>query len=101
MKKLSEQQILKQVPSWDLYAKISPVVFLVATIGLWAFDVVTISTSFYIGFALFCSTMVIWWFWTIYVIRYLATVLLTAQRHLVEVKEELKIIRQDINNLDK
>lgn len=101
MKAMSKQEILKQVPAWDLYAKISPVAFLVATVTLWYFNLVTISTSFYIGFALFCFTMVIWWFWTIYVIRYLATVLLDAQQHLAEVKDELKIIRQDINNIDK
>ena len=99
----------KQVENWDLFAKIAPTIFLIVCFVLLAIGSVSFDTVFYIGMVLFALTAVVWWFWTIFSIRFLVRTLRRASIGLIEVtselvnaKKELKeIVRHEENNRSK
>lgn len=99
----------KQVENWDLFAKIAPTIFLIVCFVLLAIGSVSFDTVFYIGMVLFALTAVVWWFWTIFSIRFLVRTLRRASIGLIEVtselidaKKELKeIVRHEENNRGK
>lgn len=94
--KYDPSKIINQVPLWDLYAKIAPLIFLVVTGIFWTFNLLTVTTGLYIAFGLFLVTMVVWWFWTIYTIRFLIMTLLQAQENFKQATEEIKIIKKEL-----
>ena len=65
------QQIAEQVERWDVYARITPTVFLLAAILLIVFGIIDFETAFYVGILGFAVTAVIWWWWAIFTIKYL------------------------------
>jgi len=94
--KKTDIKIEKQVARWDLYAKIAPTIFLVVggislAIGITSFD-----TLFNIGMTLFAFTAVTWWFWTIITVKYIIETMSSATTNLLEVKQDLKDIRESI-----
>ena len=94
--KKTDIKIEKQVARWDLYAKIAPTIFLVVggislAIGITSFD-----TLFNIGMILFAFTAVTWWFWTIITVKYIIETMSSATTNLLEVKQDLKDIRESI-----
>ena len=94
--KKTDIKIEKQVARWDLYAKIAPTIFLVVggislAIGITSFD-----TLFNIGMILFAFTAVTWWFWTIITVKYIIRTMSSATTNLLEVKQDLKDIRESI-----
>ena len=89
-------QIERQVHRCDIYAKVAPTIFLVTggislTIGITSFD-----TLFNIGMILFAFTAVTWWFWTIITVKYIIRTMSSATTNLIEVKQDLKDIRESI-----
>lgn len=78
-----------QVEHWDLYAKIAPTVFLLVCFALLLTGSVSFNTVFTIGMILFALTAVVWWFWTIFSIRFLVKTLNRASNGLIAVTEEL------------
>lgn len=92
------RQIEKQVERWDLFAKIAPATFLIVCFILLITEATTFQTVFSLGMILFAVTAVIWWFWTIFTIRFLVRVLNRASGNLVEVTDDLKETKQDLKD---
>lgn len=94
-----EERIERQVEKWDLYARVTPTVFLIVSIILIAFGYIDFETAFYVGLGLFAFTAVVWWFWTIYTIRHLIRTLNRASKSLGEVKYEFKYVKTQVEAL--
>lgn len=92
------KKIEKQVERWDLYAKLAPTFFLVIAFVCLALGV-SFETLFSAGMVLFALTAVTWWFWTIFSIRYLVTLLRRATTNLIEVGDELKEVKREYQEL--
>ena len=99
MDKVKNQKIAKQVERWDLFARLTPTLFLAISLLLVVFDVVPLEYAFYIGLAGFAITAVSWWWWAIFTIRYLITVLSRASVNLTDVNDEIKIVKKDLEDL--
>jgi hypothetical protein len=96
MDKDKNQLIAEQVEQWDLYARLTPTVFLLSSIILILFDIIDFETAFYVGLFGFAITAVVWWWWTIFTIKYLITTLNRASKSLQEVNQEVKSITQEV-----
>lgn len=97
--KIRNDSIKKQVERWDLFARITPTLFLLTTTILVLFDLAPIEYAFYIGLTGFAITAVIWWWWAIFTIRYLITTLSRASSNLSEVTEEMSIVKKELTEL--
>ena len=93
------QQIAEQVERWDVYARITPTVFLLVSIILIVFGIIDFETAFYVGLVGFAFTAVVWWWWAIFTIKYLVTTLNRASKNLQEVNQEVKEITQKVKAL--
>ena len=89
-------KIEKQVARWDLYAKIAPTIFLVVSTVSVTYGITSFDTLFNIGMIIFAFTAVTWWFWTIITIKYIIKTMSSATTDLLEVKQDLKGIREEI-----
>ena len=85
-----------QVERWDLYARITPTIFLIISIILIATGIIDFKTAFWLGLGMFAVTAVTWWFWTIYTIRHLIRTLNRASNNIVEVKDEFISIKKEV-----
>ena len=90
-----KNSIEKQVARWDLYAKIAPTLFLVAAAMSLTYGITSFDTLFNIGMIVFALTAVTWWFWTIITIRYIIKTMSAATEDLVDVKQDLREIREE------
>ena len=99
MDKVKNQKIAKQVERWDLFARLTPTLFLVTTMALMLFDLVKVEYAFYVGLIGFAVTAVTWWWWSIFTIRYLIITLSRASSTLTEVSDEFKIVKKEIAEL--
>ena len=93
------QQIAEQVERWDVYARLTPTAFLLASVLLIVFEIIDFETAFYVGIIGFAVTAVVWWWWSIYTVKYLITTLNRASKNLQEVNQEVKEITQEIKAL--
>jgi hypothetical protein len=93
------QLIAQQVERWDVYARITPTVFLLTSIVLIVFGVIGFETAFYVGLVGFAVTAVVWWWWAIFTIKYLVTTLNRASKGLEEVTQEVKSVTSDLQDL--
>lgn len=96
MKAKKAEQIEKQVGRWDLYAKIAPTIFLLVSFVSLSYGISSFNTLFNIGMVLFAMTAVVWWFWTIFTVRYIIRTMSNATKELLEVKDELKNIKDEL-----
>ena len=99
MDKVRNQKIAKQVERWDLFARSTPTLFLLTSLFLVVFDVVPVEYAFYIGLTGFAVTAVSWWWWAIFTIRYLITILTRASSNLLAVNNEIKIVKKELEDL--
>ena len=99
MDKVKNEKIQKQVERWDLVARLTPTLFLATSLILVVFDVVPLEYAFYIGLTGFAITAVSWWWWAIFTIRYLVTILSRASSNLTDVNTEIKIVRKELEDL--
>ena len=86
--------IVDQVAKWELYARLTPTVFLLLSIFLVSFNIIDFKTTFFVGLGLFAITAVTWWFWTIYTIRHLVITLHRASESLLDVHNEFKTVQK-------
>ena len=88
-----DEKIELQVEKWDVFARITPTVFLIISMILISTGYISFDTAFYLGLGLFAVTAVTWWFWTIYTIRHLIRTLNRASRSLSDVRDEFKDVK--------
>ena len=100
--RVQDEKIESQVEKWDLFARVTPTVFLIVSIILISLDYIDFGQAFWLGLGLFAVTAVTWWFWTIYTIRHLVRTLNSANEGLadirqefIEVTRELEVIKND------
>lgn len=93
------KKIASQAARWDIYAKISPPFFLVSAVILVIFDLIEFDTLFYVGIVMFGLTAVVWWFWSIFTIRYIIRNMAGATQDLKEVKKEIMEITSEVRDL--
>jgi len=93
------KKIEEQVERWDTMAKIVPTTFLIISVSLTVWGWITLDTAFYIGLSIFAVTSVIWWFWTIFTIRYLIRVLNRAAINLNDVRHEFRDVAKDVERI--
>ena len=94
--KANIDKIEAQVERWDLYARITPTIFLIISLILITTGYIDFKTAFWVGLGMFAVTAVTWWFWTIYTIRHLIRTLNRASSNIVEVKDEFISIKRDL-----
>jgi hypothetical protein len=93
------QKIAQQVERWDLYARLTPTIFLVGSLFLIVFGIIDFETAFYVGLVGFALTAVVWWWWAIFTIKYLVTVLNRTSKNLQDTAIEISQIRTEIEKI--
>ena len=93
------QKIAQQVERWDLYARLTPTIFLVGSLFLIIFKIIDFETAFYVGLVGFAFTAVIWWWWAIFTIKYLVTVLNRTSKNLQDTAIEISQISTEIEKI--
>ena len=93
------KKIIQQAERWDLYAKITPPFFLALATLLIVFNIIDFDAIFYIGLIMFGLTGVVWWFWSIFTIRYIIKNMSNATNGLRAVRDELKSITTEVKDL--
>lgn len=99
MDKEINKKIGKQVERWDLFARLTPTLFLVTSALLVIFNIVTLEIAFYIGLTGFAITAVTWWWWAIFTIRYLIITLSRASSNLSDVNNEIVAVKKELAEL--
>lgn len=97
--RVQDEKIESQVERWDLFARVTPTVFLIVSIILISLDYIDFGQAFWLGLGLFAVTAVTWWFWTIYTIRHLIRTLSRASKNLGEVRDEFKDVKTQVEAL--
>lgn len=93
------QKIAKQVERWDLYARLTPTIFLVGSLFLIVFKIIEFETAFYVGLVGFAFTAVVWWWWAIFTIKYLVIVLNRTSKNLQDTAIEISQISTEIEKI--
>jgi len=93
------QKIAQQVERWDLYARLTPTIFLAGALFLILLKIIDFETAFYVGLVGFAFTAVVWWWWAIFTIKYLVTVLNRTSKNLQDAATEISDISTEIEKL--
>lgn len=92
-------QIREQARLWDMYAKISPIIFLIVMSVLWFLDLVHHTHILWAGAIIFAVTAVTWWFWTVHTIGKIAKLLRNADDGVQDALHNLRDIKELVKEL--
>jgi hypothetical protein len=99
LKKDIPNKIKKEVFYWNLFAKISPLVFAIVALILYQSGVVPIQWLIVAGTAIFVVVAVTWWFWTVNTIGHISNRVHKAETGVQEVLTDLKVIKELVRDL--
>jgi len=92
--------IRDQARLWDIYAKISPIIFIVVAGVMWLLNIVQHDQILWAGAIIFAVTAVTWWFWTVHTIGKIAQLLRSADDGVRETLHDLRDIKDLVKQLD-
>lgn len=98
------EKLEQQVLMWNRAAILAPIFFTGLLMVAWLLNLCNTQTLFFIACGLYFATAVIWWWWTMKSIHLLVKVLQSTSTGVVQVADELKIIREELqvdNRIDK
>lgn len=90
------EKLEAQVLWWNRSAILAPIVFTGLLMVAWFLALCEMQTLFFIACGLYFLTAVIWWWWTMKSIHLLVKTLTNTREGVVEVAEELKSIRKEL-----
>ena len=83
---------------WDKLAKFFPLIFIVICSVLYALGYKNLDFYLNVGLAMLSILLIAWWFWVVYTITMLASILDSSEKDLREVINEIKKIYTEIKN---
>lgn len=92
-------KIKQQVRWWDLYAKLSPIAYLLVGFLLWHFGVWEWHVIAGIGAGAFAMTAVTWWFWTVHTIGDIADRTHKAESTVQEILHDIRDIKELVKEI--
>ena len=92
-------KIKREVRWWDLYAKLSPIAYLLVGFLLWNYDVWDWQVIAGIGAGVFAMTAVTWWFWTVHTIGEIADRTHRAESTVQEVLHDIRDIKEIVKDI--
>jgi len=92
-------KIKREVRWWDLYAKLSPIAYLLVGFLLWHFSIWEWHVIVGIGAGAFAMTAVTWWFWTVHTIGEIADRTHRAESTTQEVLHDIKAIKELVKDI--
>jgi hypothetical protein len=101
LNKNESDKIKRDVRWWDLYAKLSPILYITIGLVLWYFGSVDWQIIAGVGAGAFAMTAVTWWFWTVHTIGEIAQRTAKAETSVQSVLSEIREIKdlvKDIRN---
>ena len=90
------EKLERQVLLWNKAAIVAPVFFTGVLMLMYGFGLCSIDTLFLVACGLYFGTAVIWWWWTMKSIHLLVKTLTGTKKGIVDVAQELKSIRREI-----
>lgn len=91
--------IYKSTRLWNIYAKLSPIIFLVVSSALFYAGLASMEILLCAGAAILITTMIIWWFWMVWSIGTLAHMFMMSEKDFDDIKTLIRDARQDIKHL--
>jgi len=92
-------KIKREVRWWDLYAKLSPIAYLLVGFLLWHNEIYDWHVIAGIGAGVFAMTAVTWWFWTVHTIGEIADRTHRAEISVQEVLYDIKQIKELVKEI--
>jgi hypothetical protein len=92
-------KIKREVRWWDLYAKLSPVLYLTIGFLLYYFNIWEWQVIAGIGAGAFAMTAVTWWFWTVHTIGEIADRTHKAENTVQEVLHDIREIKNIVKEI--
>jgi len=94
------KKILSQTDAWMWYGRISPLLFVLAAVGLYGIEHTVVPFILYGSWILLVLSSFIWWFWVIKVITEMTLMFKTVLDLVETIKEEIKDVHEEIKNIE-
>lgn len=91
--------VIWQATLWDKFAKISPLVILASVAIFYYLGHRDWRLIIDVGSVIFVTIAVTWWFWVVYTIGIIATVLNNSNKKLIDVLDEIKEAQEEVYEL--
>lgn len=90
------EKISDQTKAWVWYVVISPILFVLSTIGLYGVAHTSIPLTLFGSWVLLIASLLLWWGWIIKVISEMIHMFDTVFEILTEIKDEVEDVREEI-----
>lgn len=90
------EKIKKELYIWNRLSIYLPVLFTVILLDLYILQIFEKEILFYVGAILYFITAIVWWFWTMKNIIFLANLLKQSQKDLEVIIHEVKSIKKEL-----